>query len=251
MKRAPKKYGRYFEPFAGGAALFFHLAPTRAVLTDTNHDLIKMYASVSTDVGGVIRQLRRHAGAHGKRHYYTTREIWNNGTLRGTARAAAFIYLNRTCFNGLWRVNAAGKFNVPMGDYANPTICDAAALRAASTALTHTELYCVDYREAITDAERGDFIYFDPPYAPLTKSASFTRYTPGGFNADNQRELADTARELAARGVHVMLSNSDTPFTRKLYRGFKIDRVTCGRSINSNAKKRGKVNELIITGRPR
>jgi len=249
VKRAPKKFGRYYEPFCGGAALFFHLAPGRAVLSDTNVDLIQLYATISNDVEGVIRQLRRLARDHDEGHYYATRDRWNKAKMSGTARAATFIYLNKTCFNGLWRVNAAGEFNVPMGRYENPTICNPDALRAAATALASTEVCLVDYREAVADAERGDFVYCDPPYAPASATSNFTSYTAGGFSADNQRELAELARTLVDRGVHVMLSNSDTPFTRKLYRGFTISRVTCGRSINSNAEKRGAVNELIITGR--
>jgi DNA adenine methylase len=248
-KRVPKKFGRYYEPFVGGAALFFHLAPPRAMLTDTNRDLIRMYITVRDDVDVLIRRLKRYAAAHDERHYYTTREKWNGGFSSGMTRAAAFIYLNKTCFNGLWRVNSSGEFNVPMGNYTDPTICDSNGLRAASIALARTRLGCTDYRDAVSEAERGDFVYFDSPYAPIDSTSNFTSYTPGGFNADNQRELADVARNLLGRGVHVMLSNSDTPLTRKLYRGFKIERVKCGRSINSNAEKRGEVNELIITGK--
>ena len=249
LKRVPRTYGRYFEPFAGGAALFFHLAPAHGVLSDTNSDLIATYVAVRDDVELLIRKLRRHARLHDKQHYYTTRFRWNEGRARAEIdRAASFIYLNKTCFNGLWRVNRDGAFNVPMGRYAAPAICKPVVLRAAHEALARTELHCHDYRAASTHAERGDFIYFDPPYDPITKSASFTSYTAAAFGADQQRELAETASALAARGVRVMLSNSDTRFIRSLYRNFTIDRVKCSRAINSNAARRGKVNELIITG---
>jgi DNA adenine methylase len=177
------------------------------------------------------------------------RDRWNSGRVKAaTARAAAFIYLNKTCFNGLWRVNRSGAFNVPMGRYTNPSICTPTVLRGAHTALALAELRNADYREAIADAERGDFLYFDPPYDPITRTANFTGYTAGLFGADDQRALAACARSLVRRGCRVMLSNSDTRFVRSLYRDFKIERVMCGRSINSNGKRRGKVSELIITG---
>ena len=249
MQRVPTKYGRYFEPFCGGAALFFHLAPKRAVLADANPDLMTMYEAVRDDFSAVVRTLSKHARAHSKRHFYTTRDRWNAGRIRTKiTQAAAFIYFNKTCFNGLWRVNRAGAFNVPMGRYVDPSICVPDRLRAASVALAHTELRCADYRNAVVGAERGDFVYFDPPYDPVSTTANFTSYTSGAFNAEDQRELAELARDLVGRGVRVLLSNSDTPFMRTLYRGFKIDRVKCSRSINANALKRGAVNELIITG---
>jgi len=249
-RRMPPRYRRYYEPFVGGAALFFRVAPERAVLADVNADLIGLYQAVATDVGSVIRRLQHHRDAHDERHYYDMRTRWNDrdSSWNVADRAAAFIYLNKTCFNGLWRVNRAGDFNVPIGRYTDPPICVPEALRAAQVALADADLRNVDYREAVADAGRGDFIYFDPPYDPVTPTANFTSYTSGAFNADDQRELAETARKLVARGCHVMLSNSDTPFVRSLYRGFKIDRVKCSRAINSNASKRGDVDEVIVSG---
>ena len=164
------------------------------------------------------------------------------------ARAAALIYLNKTCFNGLWRVNRGGAFNVPMGRYANPLICAPDKLRAASLVLARAELRCIDYRAVVAEAVRGDFVYFDPPYDPMSPTASFTSYTAGKFGVDDQRTLAQCARELVERGCYVMLSNSDTLFIRALYRDFRIARVKCARSINADAKSRGAVNELVITG---
>ena len=250
LARVPERFGRYYEPFAGGAALFFRLAPRRAVLADSNADLIGLYGALATDVAGVIRRLQHHRDAHDERHYYATRAKWNDRDASWPAaeRAAAFVYLNKTCFNGLWRVNRSGDFNVPIGRYTDPPICVPEALRAASAVLSRAELRNTDYRAAVADAEPGDFVYFDPPYDPVTTTANFTSYTAVAFDADDQRALADCARDLVARGCRVMLSNSDTPFIRSIYKGLKIERVKCARAINSNASKRGEVDEVLITG---
>lgn len=248
--RMPERFGRYYEPFAGGAALFFRTAPQRAVLSDSNADLIALYTAVARDAASVIRRLQHHRDAHDEKHYYAMRAKWNehHESWSLAERAAAFIYLNKTCFNGLWRVNRAGDFNVPIGRYADPPICVPDALRAAQALLARADLRCGDYRDAVADASRGDLVYFDPPYDPVTPTANFTSYSAAGFGSDDQRALAETARELVARGVRVMLSNSDTPFIRSIYKGFRIDQVKCPRAINSNAAKRGDVDEVIIMG---
>ena len=250
LARVPERFGRYYEPFAGGAALFFRLAPRRAVLADFNADLINLYSALAADVDAVIRRLEHHRSVHDEAHYYAMRARWNDRDHRWPAaeRAAAFIYLNKTCFNGLWRVNRAGAFNVPIGRYTDPPICVPETLRAAHEVLARAQLRNCDYRTAVSDAKAGDFLYFDPPYDPVTTTANFTSYTADAFGPDNQRELAECARELVGRGCRVMLSNSDTPFIRSLYKGFRVDRVKCPRAINSNAAKRGEVDELIITG---
>lgn len=250
VARMPTRFERYYEPFAGGAALFFRLAPRHAVLADSNADLINLYTALQRDVAAVIKKLEYHRSAHDETHYYRLRTRWNDRDEAWPAvdRAAAFVYLNKTCFNGLWRVNRAGAFNVPIGRYTDPPICVPEALRAAHHVLARAELRCTDYRAAVADAGKGDFVYFDPPYDPITPTASFTSYTAGAFGADDQRALAETARELVARGCHVLLSNSDTAFVRSLYRGFEIARVKCARAINSNAERRGEVDELVIVG---
>lgn len=250
LARMPDRFARYYEPFVGGAALFFRVAPERAVLADSNPDLIGLYTCLTHDVAGVIKKLEHHRASHSEAHYYATRTRWNDRERSWTSadRAATFIYLNKTCFNGLWRVNRAGAFNVPIGRYTDPPICVPEALRAASTLLTRATLRCGDYRAAVADARRGDFVYFDPPYDPVAPTANFTSYTSDAFGADHQRQLAETARALIARGCQVMLSNSDTPFIRSLYKGFHVDRVKCARAINSNAAKRGEVDEVIMTG---
>jgi len=250
IQRLPDRFGRYYEPFAGGAALFFRVAPKTAVLADSNADLINLYSTIAADVASVIKRLQYHRTHHSETHYYDMRERWNQlrPSWNAADRAAAFIYLNKTCFNGLWRVNRAGDFNVPIGRYTDPPICVPEALRAAHEVLSRAELKCADYRTAVATASRGDFIYFDPPYDPIAPTANFTSYTSNVFGPDQQRELAETARILVSRGCKVMLSNSDTPFIRSLYKGFTIDRVKCPRAINSNAAKRGDVDEVIVVG---
>lgn len=255
VKRMPKKYGRYFEPFAGGAALFFHLEPARAVLGDLNADLMNTYTGVQRDPKAVLRALRKHEQAHGKRYYYDLRDRLNRrerSMAYTVQRAAAFLYLNRTCFNGLYRENQRGLFNVPMGRYKNPTIYNPELVRSAHRALgPEVHVRHNDYKHSVFDATYGDFVYFDPPYDPLSLTSSFTAYGARGFSRDDQVELAEFAASLARRGIDVMLSNSNTKFIRDLYRGigFKLSRVSCPRAINSDASKRGMVSELIITSR--
>lgn len=250
LARMPERFERYYEPFAGGAALFFRVAPERGVLADSNHDLIGLYTCLTRDVAGVIKKLEHHRTAHCEEHYYATRTRWNDRELAWTTadRAATFIYLNKTCFNGLWRVNRSGAFNVPIGRYVDPPICVPDTLRAAAAVLRRAKIVRDDYRKVVDDARRGDFLYFDPPYDPVAPTANFTSYTADAFGPDQQRQLADTARMLVGRGCKVMLSNSDTPFIRSLYKSFRVDRVKCARAINSNAAKRGDVDEVIITG---
>lgn len=254
LERRPTTFRRYFEPFVGGAAMFFRLNPSDAVLSDCNPDLVNMYRCVAWNVEAVIKRLRAHKRNHSTEHYYETRDRFNStrGPRQGRTsveRAAAFIYLNKTCYNGLWRVNSRGGFNVPMGRYTDPPICEPTRLRAASRVLQKARLEVGSYADAVADAGAGDFVYFDPPYHPVSPTANFTSYTAGDFGEDDQRELASLVRHLDERGVHVMLSNSDTPFIRKLYRGLRVDTVTCARAINSKASSRGAVNEVIVTNR--
>lgn len=248
LSRAPRSYRRYFEPFAGGAALFFHLGPASATLSDVNGDLVACYRAVRDDVEAVIAALGEHRAQHSIEYYYAVRDGWNDGRAAGAAaRAATFIYLNKTCYNGLWRVNSRGDFNVPAGRYANPSILDAERLRAASAALRAAELVVAPFDHVLDEARRGDFVYFDPPYDPVSATADFTSYAAGGFAADDQERLAQTFARLAERGCAVMLSNSDTPFTRRLYARFRIDRVYAARAVNSRADRRGAVAEIVVT----
>lgn len=251
LPRLPAEYRKYYEPFVGGGALFFELAPERSVIADFNADLVELYRTLASDVDGVIEVLSGLQSSHREPDaYYLVRDGWNEQRAQWSPaeRAAALVYLNKTCFNGLWRVNRAGKFNVPAGRYANPRICDPAALRAAAAVLARAEIRAGDYRETVADAGEGDLVYFDPPYVPATPTSNFTSYTAGGFGLQQQRELAQTARDIVARGARVVLSNSDVPLVRELYEGFQLDEVTCARAINSDATRRGAVGELIISG---
>jgi DNA adenine methylase len=259
LVRMPEHYGRYYEPFVGGGALFFRVGPERAVLNDWNADLVATYKAIASDPDAVITRLRSHRRKHCNRYYYAMRDRWNRhrswpvwmaGATKWAPaqRAAAFIYLNKTCFNGLWRVNKDGEFNVPIGRYKDPAICVPDAIRTASGALSNAVIRNYSYKAACWDAREGDFVYFDPPYDPVTPTANFTSYTARSFGREQQANLAEEARTLVARGCKVMLSNSDTRFVRELYKGFRIDRVMCPRAINSDASKRGAVGEVIITG---
>jgi DNA adenine methylase len=252
--RMPKSYKRYFEPFLGGASLFLALAPSEAVLGDMNGALIETYTMVAWHVEDVINKLdvmKTRYLETPKDYYYQIREWWNDGVYEDDAcgRAAAFIFLNKTCFNGLWRVNKSDQFNVPMGDYKNPTIYDADAMRAAGKVFgaKKVSLRIAPYDLTTASATAEDFVYFDPPYDPHSKTSNFTSYTKDTFGKREQELLANHARELRKRGTKVMLSNNDTPYIRELYADFCIDNVKCGRAINSKGGKRGKVDEVIIT----
>jgi len=242
-------FGTYFEPFFGGGALFFELwglgrIKSGAVLSDINRRLIDTYRAVAGDVEAVISLLRGHKDKHGKDYYYAVRAVEPR---RLDRKAARVIYLNRTCFNGLYRENSKGRFNVPMGRYRNPTICDQDVLRAASKALADVELLAVPFDEALARPKAGDLVYLDPPYVPLSASSSFTAYSKGGFTMDDQVRLAETFRDLDGRGVHVMLSNSRTDAVMEMYQGFNIDMVKASRAVSCKADHRKDVTELIVT----
>ncbi len=239
--------GRYVEPFLGSGAVFFHiqalLQPSRALLCDTNAELIDTFLAVRDEVDDLIEILRQHQQKHGESYYY---EVRTQTPQTRAARAARLIYLNKTGFNGLFRVNSRGIFNVPFGHRVNPGILNDGLLRAASVALQKAELASHDFRDLSAIARNGDFIYLDPPYQPLSKTASFTSYTSGSFGEQDQRDLADLYARLDQRGCILMLSNSDTPLIRELYAGFRIHGVFARRMINSDGKKRGPVSEVVV-----
>jgi DNA adenine methylase len=238
---------RHVEPFVGGGALFFARGPERALLCDVNQDLIATYEVVRDELPELLSQLARLARGHGEERYYAVRERYNARRPKSRAeRAAQFIYLNKTCFNGLFRVNRKGDFNVPMGRYANPNIADVDALRAASARLRHAELRCAPFECLLSEARPGDFIYMDPPYEPLSRTSNFTSYAQDGFSQVDQTRLRDVFRELDRRGAKLMLSNSDAPLIRDLYRGYTIDVVLAARAVNCDAKSRGPVRELVV-----
>lgn len=250
MKRIDRlgDFDRYHEPFVGGGALYFELLrvkPQRkhAWLSDSNERLIETYRGVSDHVETVIRHLKQHTKNHSKKYYYKIREEIPRSPAQ---RAARIIYLNKTCFNGLFRENRKGEFNTPIGSYKNPTICDKANLHAVSKALQKAKIESRHFDTVVKKAKPGDLVYFDPPYHPVSSTSSFTAYDRGGFTEDSQRLLADKFRELDEKGVKVLLSNSMTDFIRDLYKGFKIDTVRANRAINSRADRRGKVDEALI-----
>lgn len=246
---AARPFGRYHEPFVGGGALFFELCGTsrlgrrQAYLSDNNPRLIETYTAVRDGVEDVIAELERHAERHSEDHYYRTRA---QVPLTPPARAARTIYLNRTCFNGLYRENSRGEFNVPIGRYANPTICDAPNLRAAADALKRAKIECRHFETVLDCAKSGDLVYFDPPYVPVSKTSSFTAYDRGGFGEPEQRRLAEVFAELDRKGVKVLLSNSMTPLVRELYGSFRIDTIYAARAVNSRADRRGKIEEALV-----
>ena len=242
---------RHVEPFVGGGALYFARRPRRALLTDINPALITTYGAVRDDVDGVIHALRLLARNHSKESYYEVRERYNRAKRLSLAkRAAMFIYLNKTCFNGLYRVNRRDEFNVPAGDYKKPRILDETGLRSASAALRPAEIRCTGFERLLEDAKPGDFIYFDPPYEPVSKTASFTSYSSNGFTREDQVRLRDVYSALDRRGCKVMLSNSNVPFIRNLYQHFHIDTVAATRAINCDARRRGKVSEIVVRNYP-
>ena len=247
MKHLPKNYsGRYFEPFLGGGAFFFALKPDSAVLADVNRRLIRTYSGVRYDVERVIHRLSRCPFEKEFFLQLRTRNI--DHAKCDTEVACWLIYLNKTAFNGLYRVNRSGGFNVPWGKYKNPTICDAPTLRAASLVLRRAEFMCADFEEAVKGARAGDLVYFDPPYVPTNATANFTGYTKDKFNLDEQVRLRDVALALKSRDVHVMLTNSDTRTVRELYSAeFKIHRLQARGSVAANKKSRGKRIDLLMT----
>ncbi|MCY7276641.1 MAG: DNA adenine methylase, partial [Phormidesmis sp. CAN_BIN44] len=227
----PEGYRRYHEPFLGGGAIFFHLQPPQSFLADINIELVNVYRCVREQVEELIVLLEEHTTLHGQEHFYvvrsqlTTSDDWfldgNNLT-----RAARFIYLNKTCFNGLYRENSKGQFNVPIGSYEKPLICDPDAIRAASSALQSAQIDRSSFDIVLDHAkDSDDFVYFDPPYYPLSATSKFTSYSRYSFNEPDQIRLKDTFVELSNRGVKVMLSNSDCPFVRDLFKDFKIHTI--------------------------
>ena len=244
---SPSQIDRYFEPFLGGAAVFFHLQPPRSFLSDSNAELIEVYQVVQSQVEALLLSLRQHRNE--RDYYYRLRAI-DPETLTPVERASRLIYLNRTCYNGLYRVNSAGKFNVPFGRYANPRICDEEGLRAASLALQGARLFVADFEDALADARSGDFVYFDPPYYPLSKTSSFTSYTRDRFDEKEQRRLASVYRDLDRRGCYLMLSNSSAPLIYDLYKGFRVVKVEASRAISCKGDGRGPVTELLILNYP-
>jgi DNA adenine methylase len=241
----PSGFARYHEPFVGSAAVFFDLQPAQAILADSNRALIDCYTAVRDHVEALIPQLDWLQARHTPQEFYRMRQRYNTARLDKVERAALFIYLNRTCYNGLYRVNSRGEFNVPAGRYARPRISDPAGLRAASAALAHARLVTRQFDRCAEDVGRDDFVYIDPPYHRLD-ATSFTSYTAEGFGEKEQLELAGVVAQLHATGGRVMVSNSDTPLVRELYSAYRVIQIRAARPINSAVQGRGLVSEVLI-----
>lgn len=241
--------GRYLEPFVGGGALFFDRQPARAVLGDRNAELINCYEVIRDQVDALITELHTHR--YEKDYYYAVRAR-EPAQLDAVARAGRTVFLNKTGFNGLYRVNKKGGFNVPFGRHANPTICDEPNLRACSERLAGVELRQGDFEALIDETGPGDFLYCDPPYVPRSDTSYFTAYQPGGFGWGDQERLATALGRAAARGVVTVASNHDLPEVRDLYalHGLRPHAVQARRNVNSRASARGRVGELILVGPP-
>ncbi|MEM7674443.1 MAG: DNA adenine methylase [Myxococcota bacterium] len=248
----PKRIQTYYEPFLGGGALFFHLAGQRrferAVLSDINGELIETYRIVRDELDELIDALEVHAAFATSAEYYYAVRAQKPEELSAIMRAARFLFLNRTCFNGLYRVNRSGQFNVPYGKYKRPNVVNADVLRAASKALQGTTLIEGDFETTVATATRGDAVYFDPPYIPASPTASFTAYYAKNFGPPDHMRLLETYRMCGRRGVDAILSNTDVPTTRWLYAGLQFKTVQAPRTINAVATKRGPVNELLVVG---
>lgn len=238
LKRMPTEYDAYHEPFMGGGALFFAVRPKEAFLSDVNFHLVLTFKAVRDDVEALISQLKVHERLHNKEYYGKARtKLFKEKDT--TKLAALFIYLNKTCFNGLYRVNKSGGFNVPMGDYKNPLIVDEENLRNASEVLKDVDIE--QHGFAHTKIHKGDFYYIDPPY-----HETYSGYDGSGFGDEEHKKLAEFCRKIDERGGYFMLSNSDTPFVRELYKGYTIEIVEASRMVSCKAHQRGKENELII-----
>lgn len=250
----PARVDRYYEPFVGGGALFFHLKHRfprlQAFLRDNNEELINAYIAVRDFPHELMERLDAHLEefrSDRTGYFYRIRRQHDLPAADIVARAARVIFLNKTCFNGLWRVNSRGQFNVPIGSGTRASLYDRENILAASAALRDADLAVHDFRDAMNEAGRGDFVYIDPPYVPLSRTASFTSYTTEGFGADEQQELAALFAKAAGRGARLMLSNSDTPAVRELYGKYQIHAVRARRAINRDGTKRGGIAELVVT----
>ena len=251
----PVQFDKYIEPFVGGGAVFFHLYNQGrigggVVLNDLNEELMTCYEVIRDQVDDLIEELRRHESFKMEEIYFYEVRKWDRRPdfheRSPVERAARMIFLNRTCYNGLYRVNSRNQFNVPFGRYKNPTICDEENLRAVSQALQGVELHSEDFEQCIKWVGPDDFVYLDPPYHPLSETSSFTSYTRDDFGEADQKRLAKTFRQLNKKGCRVMLSNSCTPFIRKLYDGHRRERVFARRAISCKGDGRGGISELVI-----
>lgn len=246
----PKRVTNYCEPFLGGGAVLFSIQPSKAIVNDLNDDLITVYEVIRDDVEALIESLKKHENT--SEYFYTLRDIDRDKasyqSLSKVEKASRLIYLNKTCFNGLFRVNSSGEFNSPFGHYKNPNIVNEPVLRAVSKYFNTSNItfYSEDFAETLSRVHKGGFVYLDPPYDPVSDTASFTGYNKGGFDRSEQLRLKRCCDELTQRGVKFMLSNSATEFIKELYQEYDITIVKAKRAINADASKRGAIEEVLV-----
>jgi len=249
-KYIPENISTYYEPFVGGGAVLFHIQPEKAVVSDINEELINLYMVIKNNVEELIEDLKKHKNTSD--YFYMIRELDRKADiyskLTKVERASRIHYLNKTCYNGLFRVNILGQFNSPFGNYKNPNIINEITIRAVNKYLNEAEieLKCCDYGEILGDITKGAFVYLDPPYDPVSSSANFTGYVKGRFNKDEQSRLKSVCDKLTSKGVRFLLSNSSTDFILNLYKDYNIEIIQAKRSVNSNGNKRGKVDEVLV-----
>lgn len=245
------KCSTYVEPFIGGGAVLFSMQPKKAIINDYNHELINVYKTVRDNLDELLELLKHHEANNSSDYYYEIRALDREAGFKRMSeveKAARIIYLNKTCYNGLYRVNSSGQFNSPYGRYKKPNIVNETVLRAISNYFNNNDITILngDYREAIKNLDRDSFIYLDPPYMPISTSSSFTGYTEGGFGYSSQIQLKEECDKLTRQGIRFVQSNSDCEVIRELYKDYKIKTVKAKRSINSVAVKRGEINEVLI-----
>ena len=247
----PKNFSTYVEPFVGGGAVLFDVQPKKAIVNDFNSELINIYEVIKEKPNELILALEEHERLNSEEYFYEIRALDRNENYAGmnnVEKAARIIYLNKTCFNGLFRVNQAGQFNSPYGKYKNPNIVNMPVVLAMSKYFNSNNIKIIngDYKNVLRNLRKGAFVYFDPPYMPISFSSSFTGYMENGFDKQQQIELKEECDKLNSKGIKFLLSNSDHPFIRELYREYKIIIVKAKRSINSSGNKRGGINEILV-----
>lgn len=249
IKLLPEKITKYYEPFLGGGAVLFHIQPKKALVNDINEELINCYKVIKENPNELIESLKKHE--NNSEYFYKIRSLDRTEEykmLSNVEKASRIIYLNKTCYNGLFRVNSSGEFNSPFGRYKNPKIVEEITIKAISHYFNTNdiEILSTDYKKALLGVKKGSFVYFDPPYDPVSDSSNFTGYTKSGFTKDDQIELKELCDELTKNGVKFLLSNSSTKFIKELYKDYNIEIVTAKRYINSNKDARGSIEEVLI-----
>lgn len=249
-KYVPETFSTYYEPFLGGGAVLFELQPKKAVVNDINNELMNIYEVIRDNVEELIEDLKKHRNEED--YFYKVRELDRDkqryNKMTPVEKASRIIFLNKTCYNGLFRVNKAGEYNAPFGNYKNPNIVNETTLMAVSSYFNKAKIRftCQDFAEVLKRSRKGAFVYLDPPYDPVSETASFTGYDKGGFDRDEQVRLKKTCDKLNKKGVKFLLSNSATDFIKDLYKDYKIEVIQAKRAINSRADKRGEVDEVLV-----